>query len=164
MNSTPTSKLFDTNWTIYRSKHWMTLASAALILAAGCGEPNGGSVDKPITPQPTPVEGTTDFVSADGRPGEETQENAAPADDLDAFAGDEQSDDRTVEEGDIYQVIEGTNTILLNSLIEGALRGKATATVPPLTRKTSSPMRQNLGPVPGPGAAVETQPAVRQGT
>lgn len=65
------------------------------------------------------------------------------------------------KDSDAYS--EGINTIILNSLIEGSFRAKATATVPPLTRKTSSPLRQNLGPVPEPGAAVETQPAVRQG-
>ena len=113
MNPTSTSKLFDTKWTIYRSKHWMTLASAALMLAVGCGEPSGGDGDKPITPQPTPVEGATDFVSADARPGEETQENEEPAAPADALADEgARDDDRTVEEGDIYQVIDGTSTIL----------------------------------------------------
>ena len=69
--------------------------------------------------QPTPPTGQTEFYSADGRNGQRTQEDnergnndaedAGAAPDADG-AGEE----RTVEEGDIYRVVEGAQDLILN--------------------------------------------------
>ncbi len=69
--------------------------------------------------QPDPDEGTSDFISADGRAGEETGTN-----DFGAAGGEpaaeSDSDDggggaRTVEEGDIYRVLSSNTLLNLNS-------------------------------------------------
>ena len=71
--------------------------------------------------QPTPPSGQTTFYSADGRNGQRTQENddrneAEPgaAADEDGFDNAGGGDDRTVEEGDIYRVIQGDKNLILN--------------------------------------------------
>ena len=68
--------------------------------------------------QPTPPEGQTTFHSADARNGQRTQENtgnnAAEPGAADEFDSDGAADDRTVEEGDIYQVVSGQSNLILN--------------------------------------------------
>jgi hypothetical protein len=99
--------------------------AAAMLLATalfGCQD-NGdaklpGGQDR--GPQQSPPEGATSFVSADGRNGQATQDddrnsnNDAGAPSLDADEG--AGEPRQAEEGDIYQVIEGSDLVLnLNS-------------------------------------------------
>lgn len=108
-------------WLLFKTKHWMAMASAsALMFSAACGE-NKGTGDLPVVKpevQPTPPEGATDFLSADAQAGQQTQENTDDAKnefDADQAAAPEagdRADDRTVEEGDIYRVMSGSNMIL----------------------------------------------------
>ncbi|MFU8802649.1 MAG: beta-propeller domain-containing protein [Bradymonadaceae bacterium] len=100
------------------------LAAISLLAACGDSEPPDGEGPKTgiiETAQPNPQIGQTSFVSADGHAGQTTQQNEERAGDAsnnaaaapDAEAGDE---DRTVEEGDIYRVISGSDLLLnLNS-------------------------------------------------
>lgn len=96
-----------------RSHHlvrtFFALLTPAALASAGCADDAapGGMVGS----QPDPEVTTTEFVSAAGQPGEASvgddgarfgSDGAAP--ELDASA--EASDDRTVEEGDIYRVSE----------------------------------------------------------
>ena len=100
-------------------KWW--LSASAMSFAVACsggntGEPGVGDFD-PDDPQPVPSVGQSNFVSADGQNGEASQDNresgnndAAPTAD-EAGAGND-ADARTVEEGDIYQVMEEDSLIL----------------------------------------------------
>lgn len=104
---------------IRASKVMLTSLVAAFALAA-CGEsgsdPDNG-IDDPGKIQDSPAVGQSEFVSADGRNGESTQDNAAEnnAEPDSAGAADE-ADDRTVEEGDIFRVSSTGATIFnLNS-------------------------------------------------
>ena len=91
--------------------------SVLLVGLVACGEtttsPDGTGTG--VEPQDPPT-GQSDFVSADGRNGEATQEsdrNAAPgAADEDGFSG---GGERTVEEGDIYRVLSDSKILNLNS-------------------------------------------------
>ncbi len=77
------------------------------------GGPNGGTHE-----QHNRYVGQTDFVSADGRNGQQSQDNTAGgrgAADGDAAApaqGSGNSSNRTVEEGDIYQVMQDEHYVL----------------------------------------------------
>ena len=83
-------------------------------------DPNDPSDPDEPKVQPTPPDGQTTFVSADGRNGQRTQENEdAERNQNNAegdFAGDPGADDdnRTVEEGDIYRVLNGSQDLILN--------------------------------------------------
>ena len=75
-----------------------------------------------ITTAGTTTTGQTTFYSADGYNGQRTQENddrseaepgAAADADADGFENGG-GDDRTVEEGDIYRVIQGDKNLILN--------------------------------------------------
>lgn len=107
-----------------RNANWQWwLSASAIALASACVDgPEGPSpnpdpdpVIVPNEPQPMPREGQSDFVSADGQAGEATaDERGNNGQDLDTGAeadgaGDEE---RTVEEGDIYRVLDGTDKIL----------------------------------------------------
>lgn len=84
------------------------------------GNQNPGNQDPGANAQPTPPTGQTEFVSADGRNGQRTQENddasgnnaeaAEPGADFDGAADEE----RTVEEGDIYRVATGQSDLIFN--------------------------------------------------
>jgi hypothetical protein len=99
-----------------------TLLLSALLVLGACGgtETIGTDSHRPDDPgpQPEPPVGSTEFVSADGRAGQETQENRGanngdePAAEAD---GADQDDERTVEEGDIYRVLDGDRILNLNS-------------------------------------------------
>ena len=106
------------NW-----KYWLL---SSVLLAACVDTPSPDPhlpVIEPGEPQPVPTVGQTEFVSADGRNGEATQDNrgddasanngaAAP----EAGADGDAADPRTVEEGDIYRVLGDSDLILnLNS-------------------------------------------------
>ncbi len=102
----------------FRSKRWWGLALTASLIVA-CGE-SGTEPDSKIGEtgkiQQTPEVGQSDFVSADGRNGEGSQDNtagnnaAAPeAGEADAAADDA----RTVEEGDIFRVAS-TGSLIYN--------------------------------------------------
>jgi hypothetical protein len=96
-------------------------AAACLLATALFGCQDNGEANLPggqaRGAQQSPPEGATSFVSADGRNGQQTQTNdraeaGAPSADADNGAGEP----RQVEEGDIYQVVEGSDLILnLNS-------------------------------------------------
>lgn len=90
---------------------------AALLMVAACGENSSESLGPivPTDPQPVPSVGQSSFVSADGREGQATRENGDSNNNADAAspAADEASGaERSVEEGDIYQVSESTGLIL----------------------------------------------------
>ncbi|MFN3198697.1 MAG: beta-propeller domain-containing protein [Bradymonadia bacterium] len=81
--------------------------------------PVGGSEINPDRPQPDPDPGQTAFISADGNAGQQAgrgddfgaagaEENAAPP-------ADDGAAERTVEEGDIYRVLDGNRILNLNS-------------------------------------------------
>jgi hypothetical protein len=98
--------------------------TASLLIATalfGCQDAPDSSLpgSQPRGAQQSPPEGATSFVSADGRNGQATRDNdrnsknEAGAPSLD---GDAAGEPRQVEEGDIYQVIEGSDLVLnLNS-------------------------------------------------
>ncbi len=102
-------------------------ALALLVLAAGCsdGEPTstapglvGPGIDTVVDPK-EPELGQSDFISADGRNGDATQEGGERGDDeaapnADADVGDG-GDDRSVEEGDIYRVLGDQRILNLNA-------------------------------------------------
>ncbi len=99
----------------------MLAALTATLTFAGCaptadgdGDPDGNNSH---TEQEDRFTGQTDFVSADGRNGEATQENTDDsqnndgAADADAGAPADESG-RTVEQGDIYRVMTGDDYVL----------------------------------------------------
>lgn len=93
---------------------WWMSASLVTLMAACTNNPQPGKWT-PGEPQPDPTHGQSEFVSADGRNGEGTQDNrdgnnAASGAELDAAAPDEEA--RTVEEGDIYRVMADSSLIL----------------------------------------------------
>ncbi len=99
---------------------------AALLALSACSdrETIGTDSHNPTIPQrpdaqPEPLPGATDFVSADGYAGQDTQENQDPAepgaDEDGAFGDGERDDNRTVEEGDIYRVLDGSRILNLNA-------------------------------------------------
>jgi hypothetical protein len=91
------------------------------LLPAACGTDNppptpDGETEIITTPPLERPEGATDFVSADGRNGQESEENAdetasGMAEDSDGSGGGE----RTVEEGDIYRVLGDSLILNLNA-------------------------------------------------
>ncbi len=89
---------------------WLALALAA----AGCDDGDGGVAQRPA-PQPEPLEGQTDFVSADGRNGEPSALNDRAVDPAAGEADDAGGDERTVEEGDIYRPLGGGLVVNLNA-------------------------------------------------
>lgn len=105
----------------------IALLIAALLALGACSDRDtvGTGSHSPTIPdrpeaQPDPEPGATDFVSADGYAGQESQENAdpeaAPGDaDEDGAFGDGERDDRTVEEGDIYRVLDDKRILNLNA-------------------------------------------------
>jgi hypothetical protein len=106
----------------------VTVLSILAMTACGESQPPGNPATSSTVvlerPQPDPVIGQSDFVSADGHPGQRTQENTsdgnAPAGEAaaapEADAGADRADDRSVEEGDIYRVVHGQDLLLnLNS-------------------------------------------------
>lgn len=77
------------------------------------GNTNGHSFDDT---DPTLPEGESAFISADGQEGQQSAENSAD-DSSEAGAADEDSnkEDSTVEEGDIYRVLENSKILNLNA-------------------------------------------------
>lgn len=79
-----------------------------------------GNNDPGNNAQPTPPTGQTAFYSADGYNGQATQENTENNSDFAAEPGAEadgaadEGNDRTVEEGDIYRVVDGGEDLILN--------------------------------------------------
>jgi hypothetical protein len=71
-----------------------------------------------LIPNPDPVEGETEFLSADSQSGDRSKDNGYGAEDDLAAAdaeGSNDGSDRTVEEGDIYRVIGDYLIVNLNS-------------------------------------------------
>ncbi len=66
-----------------------------------------------LLPNPDPQPGATEFVSADGRQGQRSPDDANA--DGEFGAADESGGERTVEEGDIYRVLGGGLLLNLNS-------------------------------------------------
>ncbi len=104
---------FNASALLFNVKAWLPVAALAL---AACGDNNNPGLP-PINPgaNETPVRGQTDFVAADGRSGEQTQENdRAEEDDFNAAppAAGAPDEERTAEQGDIYRMIAGTNLLL----------------------------------------------------
>lgn len=112
-----------------RSKHtlWLALAGLVVLGAAGpLGCSGAEQDDEPLPkieenePQPTPKEGKTSFASAAASNGEESEDNKyadgqgaeSDADNRAGAAPGGSEPQRTVEEGDIYQVIDHSNQIL----------------------------------------------------
>src|SRR5262245_7781652 len=81
----------------------------------GDGDDDGSVVNKPGV---TPVEGATEFISADSRAGENGRsgglESPAAEDDGDSAGGDGDAPAREVERGDIFRVLEGGRILNLN--------------------------------------------------
>ena len=107
---------FKKEWLLFQTKHWLTLASASALImgSAACGDDKEPK-QNPGGEQPTPIEGATDFISADARAGEQSQDNKdRNSNNLDAAAPEAPGADadRTVEEGDIYRLIAGTTRLL----------------------------------------------------
>ncbi len=95
------------------------LLPAIIAFAFACGEnqtPNGGPLN-PDKPQPAPEVGQSTFVSADGYEGQASQDNRSEGDDLAAEPGaaDDAGNERSVEEGDIYQVSDSGHVLNLNA-------------------------------------------------
>ena len=102
----------------------IALLMTALLAATACSgrETIGTDSHNPNIPdrpeaQPDPEPGATDFISADGYAGQQSQDNradpeAAPGEDQD---GAGEGDERTVEEGDIYRVLDGQRVLNLNA-------------------------------------------------
>jgi len=121
-----------------RYSFWLTLGCVGLFIVSGCDDTvfPPGPAPQPAPP-PDPVDpgtterpkGQTDFTSADGNNGQTTQRNededmalgapdaeASPEMDSDeAGSGAGGGEDRSVEEGDIYRVLESKHIANLNS-------------------------------------------------
>lgn len=108
--------------TTTRRNQWaLLLAALMMTVAVGCGDATGGGDSGAIQPPTPDVEpGTSDFISADGRNGEQSQDSRTDEDDAaepeagDA-AADEGGEERTAEEGDIYRVLEDGRILNLNA-------------------------------------------------
>ncbi len=112
--------MLDTSNTLVRSFIVGLLAGSLGLVGMACGDSGQDGDLPPIQesdPQPTPEEGENTFASAAAQNGEQTQENG--------FAGNAEADgrndagsaapggkQRTVEEGDIYQVVDHSDQIL----------------------------------------------------
>lgn len=94
------------------------LAASLVTAFAACSKdddgPGEGTGDGIVTP-PT---GATSFISADGLAGQQTQEPGRDGDDAGApseDAGNGGGEERTVEEGDIYRLLDGGRIVNLNA-------------------------------------------------
>jgi hypothetical protein len=98
---------------------WLTLAlGSACDSSSPAGPPaNGGDPTDPVDPvdpgepDPDPVLGQSDFLSADGQPGDDASDDDRSAAPDDGAAGGE----RSVEEGDIYRVLGNQRILNLNA-------------------------------------------------
>ena len=116
-----------------RWKRRTLLAAACLTMGATACSPgaeeeppgvidikDGPTMGKSDEAQPTPPDGQSSFVSADGYNGQQTQENTESDADSsqngspNAAPGAERDADRTVEEGDIYRVVNGATDLIFN--------------------------------------------------
>ncbi|WP_428262477.1 beta-propeller domain-containing protein [Haliangium sp.] len=99
------------NYLTYRTLRIGSIAAALPLLLLGCG-----SDGVPI-PDPDPVIGSSEFVSADGTAGQGSPDLALPPEA--GAPGDDNRDDgggeRTVEEGDIYRVLGDGHLLNLNA-------------------------------------------------
>ncbi len=104
---------------------WLTLLAPIVlaIMLAGCLTPSEENPSDDLNKPPLdPVQGESDFVSADGVAGQQAPDNRDGSDDVgseapadDEYNGGESGDDRTVQEGDIYRVLGNGLILNLNS-------------------------------------------------
>ena len=110
--------------------HWLTLAAMLALLGVGLGACGDNSQNSPgdtspdPDPQPSPSSGETSFASAAGSSGQPSPGGAAGRGGADAGAaapsgdsaerngGQNSGAERSIEEGDIYQVVRNSDRIL----------------------------------------------------